>query len=77
MTQGDPTAEEAVLGMLTLSPALRREVAAKTLPLLAEDFMPYPNRDLFEALMAADIPAEDAPAEDMDRPICLCAVRGA
>lgn len=66
MTQGDPTAEEAVLGMLTLSPALRREVAAKTLPLLAEDFMPYPNRDLFEALMAADIPAEDAPAEDMD-----------
>ena len=32
MTQGDPTAEEAVLGMLTLSPALRREVAAKTLP---------------------------------------------
>lgn len=66
MTQGDPAAEEAVLGMLTLSPALRREVAAKTLPLLAEDFMPYPNRDLFEALMAADIPAEDAPAEDMD-----------
>ena len=66
MAQGDLSAEEAVLGMLTLSHALRREVAAKTLPLRLEDFMPYPNRDLFEAVMAADIPStDDEPEMDL------------
>jgi RNA polymerase primary sigma factor len=68
MAQGDLSAEEAVLGMLTLSHALRREVAAKTLPLRLEDFMPYPNRDLFEAVMAADIPStDDEPEMDLAR----------
>ncbi len=66
MAQGDAGVEEAVLGMLMLSPALRREVASKKLSLLSEDFMPYPNRDLFEAIMGADIPAEGAPTQDMD-----------
>ena len=66
MAQGDAGVEEAVLGMLMLSPALRREVASKKLSLLSEDFMPYPNRDLFEAIMGADIPAEGAPEQDMD-----------
>ena len=74
MVQGDIKTEEAVLGALVLLPELRRETAEKTFPLLAEDFLPYPNRDLFEAVMSAEIPAENAPAEDMD--ISHLSVRG-
>lgn len=75
MAQGDIKAEEAVLGALVLLPELRRETAEKTFPLLAEDFLPYPNRDLFEAVMSAEIPAGDAPAED-DLDLSRLSVRG-
>ena len=54
MSQGDVAAEEAVLGMLLLLPEYRRAVVDKSLPLLPEDFLPYPNRDLFEALIEAE-----------------------
>ena len=54
MSQGDVAAEEAVLGMLLLLPEYRRAVVDKSLPILPEDFLPYPNRDLFEALIEAE-----------------------